>query len=315
MRKAMPLVSVVMPTYNGQKYIGATIESVLGQTLQAWELLVVDDGSADRTATVVADYAGRDPRVRLVRQANGGEASARNHGLRRLAADSAYVGFLDHDDVWEPDALRTLVAALEASSDAVGAHGLARLIDAEGRRCQIGEAEAAGRERLAIVNGRPELLPLDAPTTFAVQILVNRIGTPGQALVRRAAVEVVGPFDGRCGAACDLDYWLRLTAHGDMAFTDRVVINYRQHPDQQSRHMRGVWARLPYIYRKLLDSPTLTEEQRELVRLGFRLRRDENVRLWWRMARSAVTRRAWLPAANCVRHALIEQTARSYARL
>jgi glycosyltransferase involved in cell wall biosynthesis len=311
----MPLVSVIIPTYNGATYIGQTIGSVIGQSLQDWELLVIDDGSTDQTSSIVGSYVKRDGRIRLLQQANAGEAAARNHGIRSIDAGSLYVGFLDHDDVWEPDALHVQTVALDANPRTVAVHGLARMIDADGQLCRIGEAEAAGRERLAIVNDKPMLLPLDQPTTFAVQILVNRIGTPGQALIRRQALESVGLFDGECGAACDLDYWLRLTALGDIAFANTVVINYRQHPAQQSRHMRHVWAKLPFIYRKLLDSPTLTEEQHRLVRLGFRLRRHENERIWRRMARSAIARNEWLSAANCVRHAFVDRAARLCARI
>ena len=77
------LVSIITPCYNGERFIAETIESVLGQTYAHWELLIVDDGSRDNTAQVAASYAARDGRIQVVRQANGGTATARNNAMRR----------------------------------------------------------------------------------------------------------------------------------------------------------------------------------------------------------------------------------------
>src|SRR2546421_13123372 len=106
----LPMVSVVIPVYNGERYLAEAIESVLAQTICTWELVIVDDGSADGTPGVAQRYAGRDARIRVVRQANGGVAAARNRGMQETDPSSEYVIFLDHDDVWEIDALETLLA-------------------------------------------------------------------------------------------------------------------------------------------------------------------------------------------------------------
>ncbi len=93
------LVSIVTPMYNGERFVSQTIESVLSQTYQDWEMLIVDDGSKDNCAAIVEGYAGKDSRVKLIRQSNGGSASARNHALRE--ARGRYVCFLDADDLWD----------------------------------------------------------------------------------------------------------------------------------------------------------------------------------------------------------------------
>ncbi len=97
-------VSIITPCYNGERFLAETIESVLGQTYANWEMLIVDDGSRDHTADIAAGYAAKDPRIRLIRQPNGGTASARNNAMRR--AEGRYIALLDADDLWEPDFLQ-----------------------------------------------------------------------------------------------------------------------------------------------------------------------------------------------------------------
>ena len=110
-----PLVSVVMPAYNAAEYIDAAITSVLRQTLKNLELLVVDDGSSDETASVVARRAAADQRVSLFRQANAGPGPARNTGFG--AARGRFFAFLDSDDAWMPTFLERQVALLASRPD------------------------------------------------------------------------------------------------------------------------------------------------------------------------------------------------------
>lgn len=108
----MPLVSVILPTYNRADTILRAIESVRNQTLQDWELLVVDDGSTDNTAELIVAYCANEPRVKLIRQANQGVSGARNTGLR--ASLGKYLSFLDSDDEFLPHHLELESAFLEA---------------------------------------------------------------------------------------------------------------------------------------------------------------------------------------------------------
>ena len=94
------LVSIITPMYNAEKYVPQTIESVLLQTYGDWEMIIVDDGSKDSSAEIVADYSKKDSRVKLIKQKNGGCASARNNALDN--AQGQYICFLDSDDLWEP---------------------------------------------------------------------------------------------------------------------------------------------------------------------------------------------------------------------
>src|SRR5579875_138818 len=96
-----PEISIVVPAYNAERYIGPTLDSVRAQTVAAWEVVVVDDGSRDGTRQVAEQYAARDPRIRVIGQINSGVAAARNRGWAATAPSSTYVTFLDHDDLRE----------------------------------------------------------------------------------------------------------------------------------------------------------------------------------------------------------------------
>ena len=95
----MPGISVIVPAYNAEKYLKNCVESVRNQTFQDWELLIVDDGSKDRTREIAMECAAGDDRVRVLRKKNGGVSSARNLGLRE--AKGEYIAFLDADDRYE----------------------------------------------------------------------------------------------------------------------------------------------------------------------------------------------------------------------
>ena len=114
-----PLVSVVTPAYNVGPWIGQAMDSVLGQKESRLEYVVVDDGSTDDTAAIVAERAARDPRVRLVQTENGGSGRARNVGL--TATSAPFVAFLDGDDRWHPEFLSTALATFDTAGPHVGA--------------------------------------------------------------------------------------------------------------------------------------------------------------------------------------------------
>jgi glycosyltransferase involved in cell wall biosynthesis len=107
------LISVIMPAYNVEKYIGATIESVLNQTYQNWELIIINDGSTDDTADVAKKMAEKEPRIKLYSQENGGVSRARNKGLTLAQGD--YIAFLDADDLWKPEFLEKLINAKDGA--------------------------------------------------------------------------------------------------------------------------------------------------------------------------------------------------------
>ena len=101
---ALPLVSIITPVYNGEKYLLEAIESALAQTYKNFELLIVNDGSTDNSKSIISAYLS-NPKIRYFEQQNAGVAAARNLALRY--ANGKYIGFLDQDDLWLPDKLST----------------------------------------------------------------------------------------------------------------------------------------------------------------------------------------------------------------
>lgn len=104
-------VSIITPCYNGAKYIGETIESVLAQTYFDWEMIIVDDGSKDNSAEVIKKYCGMDGRIQYVYQKNRGSAAARNNAIHR--AQGQYIALLDADDIWMPEFLEKQIAFMK----------------------------------------------------------------------------------------------------------------------------------------------------------------------------------------------------------
>jgi glycosyltransferase involved in cell wall biosynthesis len=207
----VPAVSVVIAAHNQAAWLDQAIASVRAQHREDWELVVVDDGSTDGTAEVVARH-GDDPRIRCLRQARQERAAARNRGIAESSGD--LVAFLDADDVWLPEKLARQLAVLAEEPGAAFCYTLARFIDAQGNPLPVRKPPHALRGRIF-----PQLMR-------ANRIILSSV------VVRRAALEQVGLFDPtirplRCE---DWDLWLRLARGFSVAVVDEELTLYRQHP-------------------------------------------------------------------------------------
>ncbi|HEX7796107.1 MAG TPA: glycosyltransferase family A protein [Vicinamibacterales bacterium] len=230
-------VSIITPAYNAERFIGATIESVLGQSMPDWELTIVDDGSLDNTAPIALAYARRDPRIRVVSTPNMGVAAACNRGFSASSPDTPFLIFLDSDDVWEPHALETLITALERESGAAGVYGSGRFMNADGQLFAQGDLEARIRRRMRFGNGQLVSCTLDDPTTLETVVYAATIATTGVCLIRRHQLPEPGvppfPSDFRCSG--DLHLWMRMALKSYFVFTDCVVIRKRCHDHNLTR--------------------------------------------------------------------------------
>lgn len=108
-----PLISIIIPVYNAEKYLRACLDSVLAQTYKNWEAICVNDGSSDNSAQILKEYAAKDTRFHIINQPNGGGSSSRNRALQ--AINGQYVAFLDNDDLYHPQYLEILYANLQKS--------------------------------------------------------------------------------------------------------------------------------------------------------------------------------------------------------
>ena len=212
------LVSVVVPAYNAARTLDATLASARAQTHRALEIIVVDDGSTDATVDLAERHAAQDPRVRVVRQPNGGPSAARNHGLRQ--SRGVFVAPLDADDLWRAERIERLLAALRAAGpDAASAYNLSWMIDSEDR----------------IVGARGE--PGFGGLAFLRSILVNSCGNGSAVMMRRDALARIGGYDvalGRLGAEDRLVQSL-LARLGPVAEVREHLTGYRQLPESYSK--------------------------------------------------------------------------------
>ena len=141
----MPRVSVIMPAYNSEKYIERSVKSVLSQTLTSLELIVVDDGSTDRTGAILHRLAAGDSRLRYVQTENRGPAEARNTALSLLAEDTEYVSFIDADDELQPDALSYALESADKGVDLI-LMGFT-IVEADGKEREYSEFDCLIRQQ------------------------------------------------------------------------------------------------------------------------------------------------------------------------
>ncbi len=203
-----PRVSVVITTYNYERFVAAAIESVLRQTVRPDEIVVVDDGSTDGTAAVVARYAAQG--VRYIRQANAGAGAARNRGIRETRGD--LIAFLDADDRWLPDKLARQLAHLRR-------YPAAGLVTG-------GEWQVFGSGRAPVQVRRR---PVRAARLYPRILIENIIGNPSLVLVRRACFVRLGGFDEGLPLGQDWEMWIRLARAYRVGVIDAPLIDFTQH--------------------------------------------------------------------------------------
>jgi glycosyltransferase involved in cell wall biosynthesis len=311
-----PRVSVVVPAYNREHYLGQTIESVLAQTFEDWELIVYDDGSTDGTRAVAMSYAETDRRIRVGHGPNSGVAAARNRGFELTNADAQFVIFLDSDDLWEPDALATLARVLDAYPAYVGSHCLARCIDDEGRPLPGDDLEERSGDRHGFRSGRLVRLRPDEPTTFGDLVYHNWVVTPGTQLIRREIVALVGGFDPAVDPADDADLSIRISRHGDMGFVDRPLLLWRKHPQTLTNTSPRWRVASLRVRAKTLTDLSNTPAQRQAMRLAYL----HAVGSLWRDGRAAAANHAYREASRQllkaidVYQAYLRATVRALAR-
>jgi glycosyltransferase involved in cell wall biosynthesis len=227
----MPIVDVIIPTYNTAKYLPIAIESVIAQTFEDWRILLIDDGSTDNTADVVAPYLKQlGDRLKYIRQENSGVSAARNNGLRNSTAE--LIALLDADDVWLPCRLAESLKCFEGRPAVGLAYGLISRIDADGA---VIDTFAGNREH---AEGR-----------IAPYIYMRRVQLPTSSMTfRKDCVDKVGVFDESLRATEDRDLWLRMAFHYDVAFAPTVISLYRTSGDSLTTDTDGMLkAQLQFI--------------------------------------------------------------------
>jgi glycosyltransferase involved in cell wall biosynthesis len=208
-----PEISVVIPTFNRARYLGESIDSVLGQEGPPFEVIVVDDGSTDDTAALLARYGGA---VRVLRQDNGGIAAARNTGV--AAARGRFIAFHDSDDL-------ALAGRIARPHAVLGMHPECDI--AIGNGIFLAPEGTTGSPRPWL---RPEVArSLDGREVTFREIFRWNLGQLQATLISRASLEAVGPLRGEFLILDDLDVMLRLALRYRARFVDEPFFAYRQH--------------------------------------------------------------------------------------
>lgn len=197
------MITVVIPLYNKENNIATALNSVLTQTNQDFEVVVVDDGSTDEGATIVERYA--DPRIRLIRQANAGVSAARNRGIAE--AKGEYVAFLDADDEWMPEFLEEIVA-LQNEFPNCKAQATTYV------QCQNGEKKNLILNRLPFLGEHGVLT-----NYFEVATHSNPPVWTGAVCIERALLQELGGFPLGIKSGEDLLTWARIATHTHWAYS------------------------------------------------------------------------------------------------
>ncbi|MBD3880624.1 glycosyltransferase [Phormidium tenue FACHB-886] len=254
-------VSVIMPCYNGERYLAEAIESVLNQTYSAAEIIVVDNASTDGSRAIIDRYSDRYSQVKcLSLSPNQGAAGARNQAIAKSSGE--YIVMVDCDDRLLPHAIETGVNALNDHPEWMFAFGPCRLIDENGKPAQQGrkglELPVAGSVYQTLLRG----------------VCLNPFG---RHIFRRALFDAIGYLDRSLRATDDYDFYLRAAAEFPCGSYDRPVVEYREHSNtlsQQtwtSKHLREVLAvyakQQPFAQRNPEDAAAHREGLQQWCRL------------------------------------------------
>jgi glycosyltransferase involved in cell wall biosynthesis len=287
--------TVVIPAFNAARTIESAIRSVLAQTERAFELVVVDDGSADETAERARIFES-DPRVRVITQRNRGPAAARNTGI--AAGSAEYVSMLDADDLWLPEYLDVMGGALDRTPEAAFAYTDAWVVEDNVKKV---------RRKSAMSYQRPPKSVSDARTFFLLLLERNFVYTSVTA--RRSALEGLGGYDERPSlvGSEDWDLWLRIAGGDGLPVrVPQMLCIHRATPDSLSSDATRMIRNVCEIYRRFLNDPGTDAEARAIAeqRLAYwtaMSRQRENPTLAWRLRGLAaatkhklLARRKWL---------------------
>jgi glycosyltransferase involved in cell wall biosynthesis len=204
----MPLISIIIPTYNSERFVEKTIKSALQQTFQDFELIIVDDCSTDNTVKVIEAIADGDRRIKIfTHTTNVGIAANRNRGIAK--ASGQYVAFLDHDDLWLSEKLAMQLTALEQSPRAAVAYSWIDLIDEDGQYL------------------RQHLRPRYTGYIYKNLLVTNFLVTASNPLIRMNCLKSIGEFDETIYGSDDWELLTRLAKNYEFILVKECHIKYR----------------------------------------------------------------------------------------
>lgn len=257
---SLPLVSVIIPSYNCEPYIRQTITSVLDQSMKDLELIVVDDGSSDNTCQLVQQFGER---VRLIRQQNARVCAARNRGIRE--ARGQYLCFMDHDDAWFPHKLEVQLKTLQQypQAAAVCSNFICWYPDAQGVYPAIDSFKLS-----------EDLLATDPEQSGWIyhRLLLDCCMLTSSTMIRAKVFEHCSAFDESLPYSEDWDLWIRLSRDYPLIKLAAPTTLYRQHPAQGNRIVREVDYRTRLLENAVQQWGLVSQDGRAIRRTEFNRR-------------------------------------------
>ena len=226
-----PLISVIVPSYNYGHFVCDALDSVLAQTYENWECIVVDDGSIDKTKEVIAQYESKDSRIKYIYQRNQGLAASRNLGIS--LSRGAYIQLLDADDQIESRKLEFQSNVLEDAVDIDIVYGSVRFFETASMEERPSQPNGSGDSRSNQLSGSGEAI-----LRSLIQDNLMVVNAP---LIRSTVAKAVGDFDGDVKGIEDWDYWIRCAAKGhhfQYCYSDQTDALVRSHPNSMSKDNR-----------------------------------------------------------------------------
>jgi glycosyltransferase involved in cell wall biosynthesis len=231
----MPTISVIVPAYNAERTVLHTIASIQQQTFYDFELIVINDGSTDRTLELLGTV--KDPRLKVFSYKNGGLPVARNRGISHASGE--FLAFLDADDLWTADKLELQLTALQQHPEAGVAYSWTRYMDEQG--------ESFYPDRPVLFEGN----------VYAELLVNNFLSSGSNPLIRRQAIESIGEFDPAIPPCADWDFYLRLAARWSFVVVPKPQILYRQSSSSMSAKVEVMEKSLLILIEKIFRSAPL----------------------------------------------------------
>lgn len=290
-----PLVTVITPTYNHQDYIAQCVECVLLQSYPSWEQLVIDDGSTDKTAEIIASF--RDTRIRLERQANQGPFElAKTYNRALSLANGELIAILEGDDFWPTNKLTALVPAF-LDDEVVLAYGEAADVDAKGMKQRNKSHTTRLRERLAhsvLFND-----PVGTSTQYMFLAEGRSLVSPSTVVIRRRALEKIGGFQYVAGLPLtDYPTFMELSLLGKFYYSPATMGYRRRHENSVTvGHARTIHEKVSNFTTDFLqrhhEKIELSPSKRREIEENWRAAEDK---LHFSEGRSLLLQRKWFEA-------------------
>lgn len=224
-------VSVIIPAYNAKEYITETLYSVLNQTYQNFEVLVINDGSTDGTENIINEYATRDTRLRVINKANSGVSDTRNRGIQEAKGDVLF--FLDADDIWNKNNIEEKLNYLQLKKS-----------EAVFSACEMIDEKSIS---FSTYLGGSEDLCLDD----MLQSKGNYTTAPSGIAITKTVVNTIGCFDVNLSNNADQDFFIRILAAGfKIGYISDALWKYRIHSASMSKNVRLLEKDILYVFDK-----------------------------------------------------------------